>query len=1374
MKKKALSLLLALALIMTLLPTGAVADAPSGIMAYVTISVAGLVPIGTDKTDSDKSALMALTPIAVTDQNGNGKFDIDDALHAAHTRYSLNGTGDYSKSSSNYLAKLWGTTSGVGGYYVNDSIVNANLYSEIQNGDRIAAFTYADTSGWSDSYAFFNRSNTYVATGGALKLMLRGSTWNGTSPIIGAQLELINSATGTKTNIDGRTTDASGGVSLSFNTEGKYCVSAAPASGHMTAPVCKVNVLSAETAGTAIQTDKEALTLPASVTSDITLPDVGASGKTIVTWASADTSVISASGKVSRSTSESKSATLTATIGIPGAASITKEFNIAVPQAEASEIATAQTAISAVISALTFSVIKGTNKAPYAIDGNLYLPSFATYDVTGGAVSFSSESGDFEISWSSKNSAIESDGKTTQGSGDVSGTVTATIHCKALGGIVSDQTAAFSLSVLNYNYYGTLSNSALCNIVAGNIAKSYQQSVDTSNYAWVIADMASANAAKAYGNSGYPNFADIAYNLTAAQKQAYVDYAIGAMSQDNVTESELAKNIIGLAAIGCDARKLTTSAGVSFDALSKLTAKVGSETSIYNLPYMLIALQQFGTTYQTQIDTLINKIVGTKNWGYDKTDADGAGPALLALAQYYGSASYTNVTDAVDKQIKALKNNVTLDENGTVSFFGTKSAESTALLIAGLCAVGQDVTAFNEKNLVSGLLSMVDNSGKGFVSAVYDSKWTFTGYSLNSIATEQGFRGLIASSGSAVSGFRLYDFSGKTLAPATATWYNACPVTFSVIPSDAQVTVTGQTAVYGNCFNLAAGSYDYTVSKEGYTSKFGTLTVSNGDATNHTLEIIYVSLPTAPTGSTTCTVSFTLVGDTDHDDEIKHIYKQDGGTGRTWLAAQSLSTPTGSRAFDVFDKALTQAGYQYHELGESYIRDIVTPAGVTLSDFDNGKKSGWMYIVNGASPSVGLRDYKVSNGDSIVFFYTDDYTNETGSEQWIVPTETTGSNGTIIPSVTAQSGKAEATVDSKSIKSALSQNNGKVLIAPKITGWAESVSVSIPATSLKEIAENASGTLSVQSDCGCVSIPNCTLDSVSEQAGGSDIKMTIATKSAKDIDMPAADLENAAIVEISISSGGKNITTFGGGSLGVSITVADSYKTGDSYKVIVISADGTVETLVGQVVINNGKASVEVTVKHLSTFIVTDTPIVLFDDVNTDTWYYDAVQYVTQKGMMKGVSETTFAPNAEMSRAMIVAVLYRLEGNPIVADKSAYTDIENGQWYTDAVIWASKNQIVEGYGDRAFGVNDIVTREQLATVLYRYSKYKSLDMTKTTSLEKYVDAGAIGDFAQSGMNWANAEGLITGTSANTLDPKGMVTRAQAATVLMRYCENTKK
>lgn len=177
-----------------------------------------------------------------------------------------------------------------------------------------------------------------------------------------------------------------------------------------------------------------------------------------------------------------------------------------------------------------------------------------------------------------------------------------------------------------------------------------------------------------------------------------------------------------------------------------------------------------------------------------------------------------------------------------------------------------------------------------------------------------------------------------------------------------------------------------------------------------------------------------------------------------------------------------------------------------------------------------------------------------------------------------------------------------------------------------------------------------------------------------------------------------------------------------------------------------------------------------FTDVNTTDWYYDAVQYAYEKGMMSGTSTTMFAPNATTTRGMIVTILHRLEGTP-AATGTAFTDVPTGQWYSDAVSWASANGIVDGYGGGMFGPSDPITREQLAAILNRYSQHKGYDAGTTGSIAGFSDASQVSSYAVDSMAWAVGNGLISGTGNNTLAPKGNATRAQVATILMRFCEN---
>lgn len=181
-------------------------------------------------------------------------------------------------------------------------------------------------------------------------------------------------------------------------------------------------------------------------------------------------------------------------------------------------------------------------------------------------------------------------------------------------------------------------------------------------------------------------------------------------------------------------------------------------------------------------------------------------------------------------------------------------------------------------------------------------------------------------------------------------------------------------------------------------------------------------------------------------------------------------------------------------------------------------------------------------------------------------------------------------------------------------------------------------------------------------------------------------------------------------------------------------------------------------------------PALPFTDVTKGDWFYDAVQYVYDKGMMNGVDGGRFAPNATTSRAMIVTILYRLENEPAVSGKSPFTDVAAGQWYTNAVAWAAANGIVTGTTDTTFAPNGNITREQMAAILYRYASYKGLDVSRQADLSGYADANAISAYAKQAMAWANGQGLITGVTATTLRPDGNAVRAQAATILMRLCE----
>ena len=180
-----------------------------------------------------------------------------------------------------------------------------------------------------------------------------------------------------------------------------------------------------------------------------------------------------------------------------------------------------------------------------------------------------------------------------------------------------------------------------------------------------------------------------------------------------------------------------------------------------------------------------------------------------------------------------------------------------------------------------------------------------------------------------------------------------------------------------------------------------------------------------------------------------------------------------------------------------------------------------------------------------------------------------------------------------------------------------------------------------------------------------------------------------------------------------------------------------------------------------------------FSDVAAGSWYYDAVQYAVDNGLMNGVGSGRFEPDTRMSRAMLVTVLWRYAGSP-EEGQNAFADVASGQWYEKAVAWAAENGVVTGVGDGKFDPDGNVTREQLSAVLYRYSNSLGMDTSGQEALSGFPDARKVSTWAAEAISWAVAERLITGNEINGrvyLDPQGHATRAQVATILMRYIES---
>ena len=180
-----------------------------------------------------------------------------------------------------------------------------------------------------------------------------------------------------------------------------------------------------------------------------------------------------------------------------------------------------------------------------------------------------------------------------------------------------------------------------------------------------------------------------------------------------------------------------------------------------------------------------------------------------------------------------------------------------------------------------------------------------------------------------------------------------------------------------------------------------------------------------------------------------------------------------------------------------------------------------------------------------------------------------------------------------------------------------------------------------------------------------------------------------------------------------------------------------------------------------------------FNDVPEGYWAYDAIQYVYGEGLMAGTSGSTFNPEGTTTRGQIVTILWRLSGSPVVNYLMDFDDVDPAAYYAEAIRWATSEGIAGGYGGGVFGPDDPITREQLAVMLHRYAQHEGYDVSigEDTNILSYADAFTVSEYAVSALQWACGAGIISGTGdGSTLTPQGEATRAQAATVLMRFCE----
>lgn len=534
-------------------------------------------------------------------------------------------------------------------------------------------------------------------------------------------------------------------------------------------------------------------------------------------------------------------------------------------------------------------------------------------------------------------------------------------------------------------------------------------------------------------------------------------------------------------------------------------------------------------------------------------------------------------------------------------------------------------------------------------------------------------------------------------------------------------------------------------------------------------------------------VSFMLLGDSKHGENISHVYKENPSAFKVWVSRRIVEVPLGSTVKDVFEKVLDEEKISYRYKGSNYIAEING-----LAEFDNGKNSGWMYTVNGSHPLLGLNQYTLSSDDEIVWHYTDDYTKEEGSEAW--NSTGTSSSSPIISIVEGQKvaeiiikseaeldnkGKATAVIVEKEILDIIANlvevakkegENTKTLLSIDINAnlTAKEVEIILPKNVIKE-AQNSIDEIKISSQFGLLILNKEMLKSILEQSKVSEIKINMVNidkeKLNENIKMI---LGERPIIDFSISSGDKKITSFNGSKiiLGIPYTL----KPGESLqKIVIYYIDDEFNLHIIRDYKYNDKAKmITFTTDHLSYYAI---GYEQFEDI-VNHWAENAINYIYGIGLVNGTSEDNFSPNKQMTRGMFVTVLGRLAGVNTENIKTGFSDVSQNQYYAPYIKWAVDNKLVNGKGNHLFAPNEAITREEMAVIMANYIKLVGKDIK--TAQNEFADANDISIWAKDSVNMMQALGLIQGKNDNKFDPKSTATRAEVATIFVRLLKNILK
>ena len=829
--------------------------------------------------------------------------------------------------------------------------------------------------------------------------------------------------------------------------------------------------------------------------------------------------------------------------------------------------------------------------------------------------------------------------------------------------------------------------------------------IGSSSGEWAVLALARGNADVL--NSYYDGYYDrvVAYVRT--------NISSGKLNADKSTDN--ARIALALTAIGEDPTSvgghnlLTALDDVTYDLKQGINGPI----------WALIALDSKNYTSSSR-DELIEAILGNRTsdggWALDGTvtDVDMTAMAIQALAPYYKSNK--NVQDVVDAALAWLSTKQSSD--GGFSSWGNANAESCAQVIVALSALNIDADTDsrfvkNGHSALENLLTFEQADGSFLHTLPGSDKDN------NQMSSEQGTYALVAYDRFKTGKNSLYnmtdavkradasaqevidmidsigevnEYSYDAIAEARSAYTKLSSADKEKVKATNYKTLTAAEDAYkailrekqSERYEKLKAHYDELLSDK--TKKYGTAAKKkllsvlqtaqrdmNAAVSCERVEEIFQKamsdLDAVKPGD--IEVTFRLIGALEATQDVDLTTDSYLPEYVTWVPTKTYALQENATVYDLFTEAMSDAGLRYIGAESNYVSTIYAPSclgGYTLSEFTNGKKSGWMYTVNGTHPNQGLKNWTLNDNDVVVWHYVNDYSHEVAD--WF--------NDPNYPSL----------------------GNGTYY-----NGWLRAADIS-PEQYVNELL----GKILKVGKNGTVE-PKLTFQHI-----------------------------------------GKSVTF--------------TFKPDTGYKVKDVKVNGKSVGAVKTYTIDKLTVSTRIEVEFTNGKLP-------FTDVRESDWFYDDVVFAYENGLFSGTSDTTFSPNASMTRAMLVTVLYRLEGQPAVNGRSGFSDVQYNGYYEDAVTWAADNGIVNGTSTTTFSPNANVTREQMAAILYRYAQHKKYNTAASSGLNGFTDHASVSGYAAASLEWAVAEKLVNG-SAGKLMPTGNATRAQVAAILHRFVENVAK